>query len=331
MGVMLMKSLILFLVVVQSLIFSLDANEKKEGSEKKVIICGVCRDVAPALPNTISNIEKLGSHYADYAVIIYENNSKDQTATLLNDWMSKNPHVHVITENLTPLVLSSSKTERIARGRNIVLSIAKEDKYQSFEYLIMADLDFRKPWPIDEINTTINCERDWDCVCAHGIGADLKIWDVYAYRDKKLPLGPELLGDYYWEIYQKTRFRYEHCLTAWQPVYSAFGGLAIYKTKSIIESSYNGSVTESLAQYYNNILKNTPLTNEQYEAYLKLNGIDSALNKNIPIIFRKNTPWHQPNSYPQVTCCEHLPFHASMVKNGYGNIYVNPKMIIYYQ
>lgn len=94
----------------------------KEDRRPKVLICGVCRDVEKAVLNSVNNIEELGSKFSDYAVIIYENNSKDHTADLFAIWAEKNPKVTFISEKLIEKHLPQSRPERIARARNIVLS-----------------------------------------------------------------------------------------------------------------------------------------------------------------------------------------------------------------
>ena len=51
-----------------------------------VLICGICRDVRPYLPRTAARIQRLGSMFADYRVILFENDSTDRTLDFLEDW-----------------------------------------------------------------------------------------------------------------------------------------------------------------------------------------------------------------------------------------------------
>src|SRR5437016_13480084 len=82
--------------------FASQSNPKK----KKVLICGVCKDVAKAIRNGIENIEATGERFKDYAVIIYENNSSDDTAKILEEWSKRNSRVVFITEKLSKEELS---------------------------------------------------------------------------------------------------------------------------------------------------------------------------------------------------------------------------------
>src|SRR2546422_11402748 len=62
--------------------------------QEKVLICGVCRDIAEdGLLTSIEIVEKMGSLFDDYRVIIYENNSSDDTPYILNQWAERNTKV----------------------------------------------------------------------------------------------------------------------------------------------------------------------------------------------------------------------------------------------
>lgn len=325
-----MKNLILFQVLI---FFSHASFLQSEPINSTVIICGICRNIESAVNNTIENIEKLGKSFKDYGVIIYENNSQDQTVIKLLEWAQKNKKVFFITEKLTPDQEPASRTEKIARARNQSLSMIKNSKHKNFEYLIMVDLDFKSSWPIDEICKTIEEGGDWDCVSSNGVATEREMyWDRYAFRDKYYPFGPELNGDSWWhDIFNLDKGIYLKDEDSWRPVYSAFGGLAIYKMKSILNFSYSGLVTLDLQEYYKKILLESLKDNKQIQSYLQLNGLTASRDlTKVPIIFRNNTFNEFPAGYQPITCCEHVPLHASMALNGFGKFYVNPKMVMRY-
>lgn len=316
----------LFLAVIW--LFSLHATYgNEERPPQKVIICGVCRNIEPAVPNTISNIEMLGSRFTDYAVIIYENNSTDNTASRLSAWAEKNPHVVFTSETLSSSELPPTRPEQIARARNHVLSLAKDPKYGDFAYLIMADLDFLTPWPIDEIVRSINLPFEWDCISANGVTPEGSYYDRYAFRNDAFPFGPEMIGYYFWfDLRSQEKKWFELSGDSLIPIYSAYGGLAIYKTASIFPFSYSGTPTDELAKYYKQIASTLSPTNRHLQKYLTINKMESGsdLLKN-PIVFQKDLLLGDVNQ-----CCEHLPLHASMAINGFGKFYINPKMYMRY-
>lgn len=293
----------------------------------KVVICGVCKNVEAATRNTIENIELLGSHFQDYKVIIYENNSSDNTPKILSKWSENNSHVLFISENLPKASLPLSRTEKIARARNIVLNEARN--CVGFDYLIMADLDFQTPWPIKEILSTIQSRVSWDCVSANGVISNNVYWDYYALRYKKYPFGPELLGD---KLYYKLcEERIKLTGSKWVPCYSAFGGLAIYKFQSIIPFFYSGTVTKDLKNFYKIIMQSLSMTHTFVKSYLKILNLNNEGNlSNIPIVFRDNFSSEHDEGFHGITCCEHVPLHASMATHGFRKFYINPQMRMIY-
>lgn len=320
-------------IIISSLAFSCSKISAAHdiAAEKKIIICGVCQNVADSSLCTIRNIQKLGKNFKDYAVIIYENNSKDKTKKIFNHWAEKNHKVVFIHETVPINSLPASRTERIARARNIVIDLAKSQQYCDFEYLIMADLDFKTSWPIDEILATINNPRDWDCVTSNGMTSNSLYYDRYALRDNNFPFGAELLGTYWYGV-EMCSAEIKFSGETWIPVYSAFGGLAIYKTASIRNFSYSGIVTEALRQLYRQLFLSSSISKGQLNKYLKIIGIDFEVPlDNIPVVFQENISGEHPANYNYITCCEHVTLHAAMYISGFDKIFINPKMIMQYE
>ncbi len=108
-------------------------------SQKKILICGVCKDTAFAAVNSIDNIEKLGAKFSDYRALIYENNSTDGTDFIYKEWAQQNNRVVFQSEVILEADLALSRTERIANSRNHLLSWIKEPQYDEFQYVVMVD------------------------------------------------------------------------------------------------------------------------------------------------------------------------------------------------
>jgi hypothetical protein len=302
------------------------------GDNGKVLICGVCKDVASATPNTIKQIEELGSQFKEWRAIIYENNSRDQTKELYLRWAKQNARVIFISENLTAEKMAPSRSEKIANARNRILEEAKY--FRDYDFLIMVDLDFKTPWPIKEILTSCHLRGDWDCICANGMKGNDHYYDRYALRNKEYPFGPELLGDVWWMEARgiPIHFKGEELV----PLFSGFGGLAIYKMKSIEGSFYSGLVTEDLTHYYRQIISQVAEKNHHLQIYLREHHLLKGGKVlypfgEIPIYFKLNTFPDRPINYDKVTCCEHVPFFASMALKGHGKIYLNPKLVMKYE
>lgn len=304
-------------------------------NEKKILICGVGRNVAHSISSVIRNVEALQVHFSDYRVVIYENNSGDLTKQQLSQWALDNKKILIECEEWSEEQMKLGRIQRIAIARNRVLELIKEFHLDDFEYLMMVDLDLNALWPIDEIINTINSSIQWDCVGANGIIKNGIYYDRFAFRDKNFPFGPEIFGNYYWvDLRVSSEFSYLN-QSDWISVYSAFGGLALYKTKSIINYAYSATVTEDLKKFYQKLIVDLYPDREnlsQYKRYLsrytfgKFNKIDP---RTIPVLFYRNTEWEDPNrTTRKPLCCEHVTLHASMILNGFDRFFINPKMIL---
>jgi len=292
-------------------------------SNKKILICGICRDIEQYVPWAIQNIEELGERFTDYHVFLYENNSADQTNFLLSEWATHNSRITFVSEVLAESELPFHRTERLALARNKVLQMARDERFADFAYLLWADLDFACQWPTDEIVNTIESSEDWNVVSANGIFREGIYRDRLAFRSKDYPLGPEVLGPCFWEDLEKSWFKLS-TEENWLPVYSAFGGLAIYKTKEILPFSYGGLVNDDLFFFYKKILSNLEKRHKYLQLYfhtIKLYW--PASSKKVPLVWNRYP-------YPTASCCEHVILHAAMAKKGFDKIFVNPNMILEY-
>ena len=300
-------------------------------SHEKILICGVGKNVAIRLSNLIGYMEQFGSYFADYQILLYENDSTDETVDLMNQHAGRNPHIHFVSEKFQDEELFP-RTVRIARARNKVLDMAKNPLYSDYKFLVMTDLDLLRDWAIPEMLVSIQNSDHWDAVFANGIFANPHFYyDRYAFRNSEYPFGPELLGDHFWDEVFTSWFQVLS-QTAWIPVYSAFGGFAIYKTSIILHFTYSGTVTDELAEYYQVIAANLPSSSPHLEYYLNKNGLGGT-SRPLPIVFCENSKFERKDlpSTPPYTCCEHLPLHASMALRGYGRFYINPQMVVHYE
>lgn len=324
---------------------------------QKVIICGVCKNVEETFVYTKEILEEIGDLFADYRVIVYENNSSDKTVFCLNQWAESNAKVHVTSEylrqdQLEAIVVNKTKDgqlfrpELIARARNIVLEKALTQEYEDFPYIIWVDMDFSIRPNLEGLIEVFTTDREWDAVFAYGIAKTGEYWDWYAARYLAFPFGPELLGNAW---YQMAGIREKSISlkrdSDWFPVYSAFGGCGIYKKSSIRGCRYSALVTEDMEKLTRQLI-DEGLHSGCPQALLYQAGLQKtvkcvkvALNKKVinphigiilfeqdrPVIWRMNTFTY---TYPSV--CEHVPFHASMIVRGHGKLFINPRLVFTY-
>ncbi len=321
------------LKIVTLLLLNTVAFARYNPSQEKAIICGVCKNVAQFLPHMIRSIETLATGFLDYQIIIYENNSSDNTPQLLKSWMSRNNKVIVFSEQVSHADLlkrvkstarrdqAPCRMEMIAYARNVVLKEAMQSNYDDYRFIIMTDLDFAQGWNPQSILQSFEIDEQWDCIAAHGTKGRNIHYDRYAFRDEQYPLGPELIGEDFW--YDVSKPVYLAPNSGLKKVYSAFGGLAIYQRAALKDCWYSGFVTTDLEKLFDRII-NKELTNHNYQYQTYKRTIGAHDNHNLPIKFQANSGYDGP------VCCEHSALHASMILKGHDKIYVNPNLICKY-
>jgi glycosyltransferase involved in cell wall biosynthesis len=313
--------------------------------QEKILICGIGRNVEKAIPNTIRSAENLGSRFADYRVIIYENNSTDRTKELFSEWEKKNPKVLFLSEKISKRRIAKqlsmkkiNRTEVIARARNCVLDKAMAKRFDGYKYILWADLDFMEPWDVENlVDTILHPEQEWDGVFAYGA------YDLFALRSPEWPIGFELLGLAFWENMIDT-LRSQFVLSdtdPWKRVYSAFGGIAIYKREALKECRYSGVVTDDLEQSMAKWLESAGEETLFYKEYKELLPRAQTIDLGTKILKdREKYPSllgvrRHPKGIVWFSCtpetnlpwtCEHVPFHASMSLRGADKLFINPKI-----
>ena len=102
-----------------------------------VIFAGTCKNVDKYIETMLKHIDKCGNKFKSYKLIIYENDSKDNTRDLLIK-NKKDNYIYIFENNITePL-----RTVRLQNGRNKILDKVHEININdTYQYLIIIDLD----------------------------------------------------------------------------------------------------------------------------------------------------------------------------------------------
>ena len=294
--------------------------------EKKILVLGVIKDGEKVFNNSKQNIQKLVRNFLDYRVIVYENNSLDNTKILYSNWANEDQKVVFLSENLTSSFLQNYtprkgdfRCEFIARARNIVLQKAMSSEYDDFDYIMMSDLDEFEPWDVNEIiNSIENPDFEWDCISANGS------YDLYTIRSDEFRLNPELIGWSLWiSLQPKIGRLYASVLSKldWVKVESAFGGLAIYRRDSIKGCSYKGLFSPDYVKRLISVNYRKDLLYKENPSFY-----EKIIKKNLSYLVKwKSTGFDL--SYLPVDCyaSDHVQFHYQMIENGHDKIYVNPR------
>lgn len=219
---------------------------KRHMRDQRVVICGLCRDVRPYLPRTAARIERLGSMFADYHVVLFENDSVDATCEFLSDWQNKNSQVDVISQRVGaikyPQTRSLDRAAWLAHCRNLYRERVVE-QFSDFDRVIVVDMDLPGGWSYDGVAHTFG-DDEWDFVGSYGITPRLDRrddkppvvhHDVWAFRPAIGTTARKLVNHN--DLYLQ---RGEPLL----PVESCFGGLGVYRMECMSAAEYAGSDCE---------------------------------------------------------------------------------------
>jgi len=199
-----------------------------------VIFGGPLRNVEKYLQKNFDNIEKCGSLFASYALILYENDSNDKTRDIMIK--NKKDNYYYIFQDK---VKEPSRTVRLANGHNLILNKAKElnkNNLNKYIYLILLDMDDvnYSGMFIDTIHTCFKY-KNWSAMFPTQTD---KYYDIWALRIKDT-------FDYdCWKEIKKygSKAIISKAIKGQQKYYepgqlieviSAFGGAGIYKLESI--------------------------------------------------------------------------------------------------
>jgi hypothetical protein len=258
----------------------------------KCCICGTLKNCEPYLFIIFKNIEKIGSLFDDYVIILYYDKSTDNTLQILKNFKKiNNKLIFYVNKKL----LSKHRTINISNGRNTCLNYIREN-YIDYEYFIMMDMDDVN---CKEVNTDILkkylLREDWD-------GLSFNTTPIY-YDLFALSLYPYFLSLYCWDnTDEMSKIIFNNVCNSLKKLKkdellkcaSAFNGFSIYRTNKFIDCKYDGKLRNDLLPFY---------------SILNINKM-TGLNYN-----------------PTVYDCEHRAFHLEAINKNNAKIRISPEIL----
>ena len=224
---------------------------------KKVIISGCTKNSSRYIIDHLNKLDQIGKLFTTYNILIYENDSTDNTVELLTQYKSTNIHFNFISETQVIEKIKyphlNNRVQIINHGRNCLLNVIKTN-FSSYDLMIMIDLDnvLEKFNP----NTILNIfkyNNEWSALTANCIGKYYDIWalrisnDVWNHSIHKKIWDEPLMHDCWAQVKNNSHPRI--CIESYQKIIpintpliqtqSSFGGLGIYKIQSILNSNYD--------------------------------------------------------------------------------------------
>lgn len=221
-----------------------------------VIIYGTIRDIEQHFFTSFSNLENMSKLFNKSLIIIFENDSSDNTRGQLIKWsqtVDEGIEKHIILKN-DLITLYPLRAHRLAYCRNCIINYIYDNNYHhTYDYAIHCDLDNRF-WSInyDSIATSFQYDlTNWDVMTC--VNKNKTYYDFWALRCDKTWFNINIFSCDAQDIDYNTKTEgFENLLkNATEPIETAssFNGLGIYKLKTLICCRYN-------ADYFCNTCKN---------------------------------------------------------------------------
>jgi hypothetical protein len=241
-------------------------------------------------------MEIIGNIFEDYKIIIYYDNSNDNSLNVLKEYKTKNIKMDYHLNN-DPL--SNLRTHNIAKGRNFCLNYIRE-KCNNYDFFIMMDCDDvnSKNIKLDTLNKYL-LRSDWDSLSFNTMPTYYDIW--------ALSIKPYYLSIFHWN--NKTDEMSKVMSTHIKNIIdntpegslincaSAFNGFSIYKTDKFINCSYDGQLR----------LDNFPFKS----------------------VFNKNNIFNTTFNYSNNEDCEHRNFHFQAILINNAKIRISPEILFH--
>jgi len=264
--------------------------------------CGPVKNCAPYLDKVFQNIEKLSKLFDDYKIVIFYDNSTDNTLQILKNYQIKNPRL-LLYVNKEPV--SKFRTHNLAIARNWCLKFVKENK-ETFPFFVMMDFDDVncKEVNVDTLKKYLKRE-DWDGLSFNTSPSYYDIWalSIYPFCFSYNHFNNNyryhvIIKNYITSLLNK--LPNDELLTC----ISAFNGFSIYKTNKFLNTYYDGKIRLDLFTYQQ-LISHINITKSKI-VYKKYETVDGRYED-----------------------CEHRSFHVLSSINDKAKIKISKDILFY--
>jgi hypothetical protein len=220
---------------------NISENSRAHLANSSIAICGLARNCAHKLSDNIKFIDELRTYFKFLQVVVVENDSHDNTRAILDNWSVRSSNVIILdginrstvsisdqsNSNVNPYY-SHKRISYLTALRNQYLNYINNDG-RTYDYILVLDFDVDKI-SLSGVLYSFEQRCSWDVVSAYGYSISPRlqerIHDTYAM----VLLGEENKPQHERPIKQLQRdVRLNKISGSLLRVYSAFGGLSIYK------------------------------------------------------------------------------------------------------
>jgi hypothetical protein len=263
----------------------------------KCCICGPVKNCEPFLDKVLFNIEQIGKLFDDYEILIFYDESSDNSLTKLKKYQEKNMRLKLYVNKT---IISKYRTHRLAYARNFCLNYVKSLDKNEYAFFIMMDFDdvnCKNVTP--EILQKYLSRDDWDGLSFNSTPKYYDIWalSIYPYCFSYNHFNNTSIHNYYviqdYIINKLNQLKDGELLRC----ISSFNGFSIYRINKFLNTSYDGRIRIDL------------IPKHYIKAHMK-----ASKSK---IIFHDYG--HVKGAYED---CEHRAFHVQAINNDNARIMI---------
>lgn len=228
-----------------------DAQRGEQHARRsRIVFCGLCRDIESHVSKNLSFLELLGAHFQDYRIVLFENDSKDRTHSLIAERAVQNPHIKLLSETFGDQTmysygpLSQRRIDKMAFFRNQYMRYIQEN-LSDFDYVMMIDMDVEGYFNLDGWWEVLAHSDQWDAVFCNGrtscpgtFGTVDVMYDGFAYlserasyQDCQSEKGASVA------VHIRNLLEMQFLSEKWTRVKSAFNGAGLYQM-ALIRSTH---------------------------------------------------------------------------------------------
>jgi hypothetical protein len=214
-------------------------------AERTVALVAICRNAMPWLPQTLRLVEETGAMFKSWRAFIFENDSADQTKSVLAAWADNTQRNVSLNFNHRPHL-----SHTIATERTIALAEYREQcqwwvrNGEPCDYVIVFDTDAWGGWSVDGVATSVAHMEDDESWC----GLASYSWGEMETASGRMAIHYDAFAarQNHWRRRDQQWFHHWHPAVGSYPIEfnSAFGQLAVYDYNAYLTGTYTGDDCE---------------------------------------------------------------------------------------
>lgn len=214
--------------------------------QKKLVIGGLFQNSSKVFYNFKTNVNKLANYFDLIQVVIFENDSIDNSRTLLLNWEKEQNNIHIIKckennfcllNNKTAIdhgITSNNRMIKMSKYRNIV-KFYVDKHFTNYDYFMVIDTDARGGFSLNGLAYSFGINSHWDMISAYGVSGPVLSFGYLPYHDYIALCNNIFSFELIFNFIFINSINSNYDLI---PVKHAFGGLSIYNMNSIRSVDY---------------------------------------------------------------------------------------------